>query len=239
MKTISLQKCFDDINKIEFQLLKKDKPTITSSQCLVRVASCGINSIDILGVLGRFKQSLPRILGHEFAGTIVDGSVEHIGKQVWGIYSGSHAEYITMPTNSCFEIPNNLDLLTAGAQPFPFLAAYSILTKASLSAEDLIYFDEHEDAITMAAKQICAWKKWPITNCNEESTVLFDSHEYFHCGINAGLLNELGIAFACKQLQPLRLCETIFSVEEATRAYQYAAENLQRRVILNFAREYC
>lgn len=58
---------------------------MNNNECLIKVASSGINPSDALAATGYFKHAnLPRIPGRDFAGTVVEGPMQHLilGKQL-------------------------------------------------------------------------------------------------------------------------------------------------------------
>ena len=58
-------------------------PAIEPGEVLVRVEASGINPSDIASVEGRFSGSvLPRVVGRDFAGKIVDGPADLLGTEV-------------------------------------------------------------------------------------------------------------------------------------------------------------
>ena len=108
-------------------------PKRGSGEALIRVEAAGVNPSDIGIVLGRFPQlTLPRILGRDFAGVVVDGPAELIGKPMWGTgggelgltRDGAHAELIAMPSNAIAPRPSQLSAEAASAIGTPALTAW-------------------------------------------------------------------------------------------------------------------
>lgn len=56
-------------------------PSLTQGEVLVKVAACGVNRIDVWARSGRYKTSLPHVLGTDFAGEVVEAGpgVEGVG----------------------------------------------------------------------------------------------------------------------------------------------------------------
>lgn len=108
-------------------------PSIGADDVLVRVEASGINPSDVVNVEGRFANSvLPRIVGRDFAGTVVKGPAELIGTEVWGsggdlgiTRDGTHAEYLALPRQAAARRPKNLSVEKAAAVGVPFIAAFS------------------------------------------------------------------------------------------------------------------
>jgi NADPH2:quinone reductase len=113
------------------------KPSITGDQVLVKIEASGINPSDIVSVEGRFPGSvLPRIVGRDFAGKVVEGPSEVIGTEVWGTggdlgvsRNGTHAEYVAIPVQAVARRPKNLSAEEAAAVGVPFVTAFSALVR--------------------------------------------------------------------------------------------------------------
>lgn len=166
MKALYLTQHFKDANSINITTQEKENPVFSNNQCLIKVKSSGINPSDALGTLGYFPHaSLPRIPGRDFAGTIVEGRADLIGKHVWGSgggaginFDGTHAEYLVLADDAIAEIPNNLDLTLAGAQPLPYITAYfSLVTRAKIKKGESIGVIGALGQVGSAAMSICKW----------------------------------------------------------------------------------
>lgn len=68
----------------DFQLSETPLPDLEPHEALVKIAGCGVCHTDLsfwhYGV--KTKQELPLTLGHEISGTVVEGPVEWVGKNV-------------------------------------------------------------------------------------------------------------------------------------------------------------
>ncbi len=59
-------------------------PAPAVGEAVVRVEAAGVNPSDVKNVAGAFASTtLPRVPGREFAGTVVDGPAELVGRRVW------------------------------------------------------------------------------------------------------------------------------------------------------------
>jgi NADPH:quinone reductase len=111
------------------------KPSIGSNEVLVKVEASAINPSDIVSVEGRFPGSvLPRIVGRDFAGAVVEGPAALIGTEVWGTggdlgvsRDGTHAEYVVIPVQAVSRRPKNLSAEEASAVGVPFVTAFSAM----------------------------------------------------------------------------------------------------------------
>lgn len=74
MKALYVNQHVKDSGAIKIDLIEKPIPIITKNECLIKVASSGINPSDALAVMGYFKHAMtPRIPGRDFSGTVVAG----------------------------------------------------------------------------------------------------------------------------------------------------------------------
>lgn len=168
MKTLFIKSHAKQISEIKIDLAQRPLPKIRKGECLIKVSSSGINPSDALSVMGYFKEArLPRIPGRDFSGIVIDGSQNWIGKFVWGTggaagisSDGTNAEYIKLTENEIAEVPNNLDLLVAGAQPLPYVTAYySLAKRAKINEGDTVLVVGALGQVGRAAMSICHWKK--------------------------------------------------------------------------------
>jgi NADPH:quinone reductase len=98
---------------------------------VVEVAAAGVNPSDVKATLGIMPKAVfPRTPGRDFAGTVVAGPAQWLGRQVWGsggdlgiTRDGSHARHLALPVEALFEKPANLSLLQAAAIGVPFVTA--------------------------------------------------------------------------------------------------------------------
>jgi NADPH:quinone reductase-like Zn-dependent oxidoreductase len=89
-------------------------------------------------VNGRFHvTTLPRIVGRDFAGTVVEGPRDLVDVPVWGsggdigfTRDGAHAEFINIAAAAVSRRPQNLSAEEAAAVGVPFVTAWSALDLA-------------------------------------------------------------------------------------------------------------
>jgi NADPH:quinone reductase-like Zn-dependent oxidoreductase len=107
-------------------------PTLQAGEALVRVRSAGVNPSDVKAALGIMPQAVfPRIPGRDFAGVVMEGPSDWIGKEVWGsggdigiTRNGSHGAWLVLPQAALREKPQNLSFEEAGSVGVPFITAY-------------------------------------------------------------------------------------------------------------------
>lgn len=166
-KALYLTQHFKTPAEIQFAITERPKPKIGKGQCLVQVHSSGINMSDALGAVGYFSHAkLPRIPGRDFAGVIVEGRPDLIGKKVWGTggamglsFDGAHAEFLVIPEEAIAFIPKNLSLMQAGAQTLPYVTAYySLMKRARVKAGEKVLVIGPLGQVGHAAMWLCFWK---------------------------------------------------------------------------------
>ncbi len=104
----------------------------------IEIEAAGVNPSDAGVALGRFpKVTLPRILGRDFAGTVVEGPGNLLGTPVWGsgggelgmTRDGSHAEHLIIPVSAAIRRPSHLSAEEAAVAGVPFITAWSALVE--------------------------------------------------------------------------------------------------------------
>ena len=114
------------------RIVEQAPPPIAAGQALVQVKSAGINPSDVKAALGLMPQAVwPRTPGRDYAGVVVQGPSEWIGKEVWGsggdvgiTRDGSHASWLVLPVSALCEKPKRLSFDEAGSVGVPFVTAY-------------------------------------------------------------------------------------------------------------------
>ena len=128
----------------------------------VRVEAAGINPSDIGNVNGKFPVTkLPRVVGRDFAGTVVEGPADLVGMAIWGsggdigfTRDGSHAEFINIPAAAATRRPRNLSAEEAASLGVPLLAAWSALDLARLESGEWVIISGASGAVGNAAIEL-------------------------------------------------------------------------------------
>src|SRR5580698_6877828 len=105
----------------ELGLQEIPMPVPAPGEVLVQVKAAAINPSDIKNVLGKMHETtVPRIPGRDFAGIVVEGPADLVGKSVFGSggglgfhRDGTHAQYVTLPANGVLPLPSNLNFAQA------------------------------------------------------------------------------------------------------------------------------
>ncbi len=144
------------------KLVEMVLPPLRSGEVRVRVQAAGINPSDLVNARGGFHSTtLPRIIGRDFAGQIVEGPAELIGLEVWGSggdiglsRDGAHAEMIDIPIAGVSERPKNLSAGEAAAVGVPFVTAYTALDHARQASGEWVIVTGAAGAVGSAAVEL-------------------------------------------------------------------------------------
>ena len=124
------------------ELKIEDMPALIPSrdELLVRVTAASVNPSDVKNVQGFMHQTrLPRTPGRDFAGTVVAGQKDMIGKEIWGTggdlgftRDGSHAQELLIPAAAAALRPEKLSAQSAACSGVTFVTAAYGLREANL-----------------------------------------------------------------------------------------------------------
>ena len=143
MQAIRVFEQAPDIGALHLDLQHLDVPRPGPGQLVVEVKSAGVNPSDVKATLGMMPHAVwPRTPGRDYAGVVIDGPREWIGREVWGSggelgirRDGTHASHLVVDVAAVREKPNGIPLLEAGAVGVPFITAYEGLRRAGLPTE--------------------------------------------------------------------------------------------------------
>jgi NADPH2:quinone reductase len=128
----------------------------------VKVEAAGINPSDLGNIRGLFPDTrLPRVVGRDFAGQIIEGPGHLIGQKVWGsggdigfTRDGAHAEFIALPADAAPLRPANLSAEQAAVVGVPFSTAYVALETARLVPGEWVLVSGAAGAVGSAALEL-------------------------------------------------------------------------------------
>jgi NADPH2:quinone reductase len=137
-------------------------PTPGPSQLLLKLTASLINPSDILNSNGVFLlTSFPRIPGRDFAGVVVSEGPRS-GERVFGTsgnvlsfsQDGSHAEYMLVPSDAVFKIPEGMSDIEAASVGVPFTASLLALTRAGAKEGETVMVIGASGAVGSAGVQV-------------------------------------------------------------------------------------
>jgi NADPH2:quinone reductase len=138
-------------------------PEPRGDEVLVAIKAASINPSDVKNVAGVMHgTTLPRIPGRDFAGTVVKGAGDLMGREVWGTggdigftRDGSHAEYILLPRTAVTLKPAALSMEAAGTTALVFVTAWAAMaTAAGVSSGETALIIGAAGGVGSAAVQI-------------------------------------------------------------------------------------
>ena len=114
-------------------------PRPAAGEVLVQVKAAAINPSDIKNVQGKIRgTTVPRTPGRDFAGIVVEGPKELMGKSVFGSggnlgfgRDGSHAEFLTVPARAVLPLPQNATLEQGAGIGVSYMTAWAALVNAA------------------------------------------------------------------------------------------------------------
>jgi NADPH2:quinone reductase len=152
---------FGDPKQLKVEEVPTPEPR--GDEVLVAVKAASINPSDVKNVAGAMHgTTLPRIPGRDFAGTVVKGASELIGREVWGTggdigftRDGSHAEYILLPKTAITLKPATLSMEAAATAGLVFVTAWAaMVTAAGVSSGETALIIGAAGGVGSAAVQI-------------------------------------------------------------------------------------
>lgn len=140
-------------------------PPLRPGELRVQIEAAAVNPSDVASAEGKFPDSpLPRVLGRDFAGRVVEGPAEWRDSDVWGsggdlgiTRDGTHAEQVVLPIDGVARRPRNLSVEAAAAAGVPFVTAWAALVDAgALATDDWVIVSGAAGAVGGAAIEIAA-----------------------------------------------------------------------------------
>ena len=129
------------------RLVPADRPAPASGEAVIEVHASGVNPSDVKAVLGGMPHAVwPRTPGRDYAGVVIRGPKDLLGREVWGSggelgisRDGAHARYLVVSAASVREKPRALSVLEAGSLGVPFITAFEGLREAgSVQKDDVV-----------------------------------------------------------------------------------------------------
>jgi NADPH2:quinone reductase len=144
-----------------------DRPVVDKDHAMVEVRAAPINPSDVKNAAGLMSQTtLPRTPGRDFAGVVVDGPAEWLGKNVWGsggqfgfTHDGSHAEYLQVPLGALTLKPATLDFVAAASVGVPFTIAWlGLIDYANARSGETVVVIGASGSVGQAVCQLARWR---------------------------------------------------------------------------------
>jgi NADPH2:quinone reductase len=120
------------LDDLKLDIAEQREPAAQPGFAVVRIGAAAVNPSDVKASLGLMPQAVwPRTPGRDFAGLVVAGPTEWVGREVYGsggdigiTRDGSHARFLTLPVAALRDRPRSISMDEAGAVGVPFVTAY-------------------------------------------------------------------------------------------------------------------
>lgn len=131
-RAVRVQQKAADLDALKLDFADQPEPAAQPGFAVVRVGAAAVNPSDVKASLGLMPQAVwPRTPGRDFAGVVVAGPTEWVGREVYGsggdigiTRDGSHARFLLLPVAALRDRPRSISMDEAGAVGVPFVTAY-------------------------------------------------------------------------------------------------------------------
>jgi NADPH:quinone reductase-like Zn-dependent oxidoreductase len=163
MQRLQVARQAASIDELDLRLETCDPPAVAAGEILVEIRAAGVNRSDVAAALGRMPQAAwPRTPGRDWAGVVVEGAADLIGREVFGAggdlgitRDGTHATHLVLPRKAAVEKPATLTLQEAGALGVPFITALEGFRRAGMpKSGDIVLVMAANGMVGQAAAQI-------------------------------------------------------------------------------------
>jgi NADPH2:quinone reductase len=137
-----------------------------AGQVLVEVKAAAVNPSDVKAATGLMPYAVfPRTSGRDYAGIVVDGAADWIGREVFGSSGdlgirrdGSHATHLAVEADAAVEKPKNMTWDEAAGIGVPFVTAMEGFRRAGKpTRDDTVLVMGVNGKVGQAAVQIASW----------------------------------------------------------------------------------
>ena len=138
-----------------------------AGELLIEVKAAAVNPSDVKAATGLMPYAVfPRTPGRDYAGVVIDGPAEWIGREVFGSSGdlgirrdGTHATHLTVESDAVVEKPASISWEEAAGIGVPFVTAMEGLRRAGLPNEDeTVLAMGVNGKVGQAAVQIATWR---------------------------------------------------------------------------------
>ncbi len=137
-----------------------------ANELLIEVKAAAVNPSDVKAATGLMPYAVfPRTSGRDYAGFVIDGPADWIGREVFGSSGdlgirrdGSHATHLVVETEAVVEKPRNISWEEAAGIGVPFVTAMEGLRRAGMpKAGETVLVMGVNGKVGQAAVQIASW----------------------------------------------------------------------------------
>jgi NADPH:quinone reductase len=147
--------------------LEKRSMVRAEDEVVVQIKAAGVNPSDVKAATGLMPYAVfPRTPGRDFAGVVIEGPSDWIGKPVFGTSGdlgirrdGTHATHLVVETAALVEKPSCLSMEEAAAIGVPFVTALEGFRRSGMPGPgDQVLIMGVNGKVGQAAAQIAAWR---------------------------------------------------------------------------------
>ena len=147
---------------IEKQILRRGAKDV-----IVEVKAAGVNPSDVKAATGLMPYAVfPRTPGRDFAGIVVDGPSEWLGREAFGSSGdlgirrdGTHATHLVVEAAALVEKPGNISMDEAAGIGVPFVTAIEGFRRAGMpGARETVLVMGLNGKVGQAATQLASWR---------------------------------------------------------------------------------
>jgi NADPH2:quinone reductase len=137
-----------------------------ANEVLIEVKAAAVNPSDVKAATGMMPYAVfPRTPGRDYAGIVIDGPADTIGREVFGSSGdlgirrdGTHATHLVVEADAVVEKPKNLSWEEAAGIGVPFVTAMEGFRRASVPKKDeTVLVMGVNGKVGQAAVQIASW----------------------------------------------------------------------------------
>ena len=148
-------------------VVEKRLLTRRSGDVIIEIKAAGVNPSDVKAATGLMPYAVfPRTPGRDYAGVVVDGRSEWIGREVFGSSGdlgirrdGTHATHVVVEAAALVEKPGNLSMQEAAGVGVPFVTAIEGFRRAGMpTANETVLVLGLNGKVGQAAVQLATWQ---------------------------------------------------------------------------------
>jgi NADPH2:quinone reductase len=138
-----------------------------SQDVIVEIKAAGVNPSDVKAATGLMPYAVfPRTPGRDFAGIVVDGPSEWLGREVFGSSGdlgirrdGTHGTHLVVEAAALVEKPGSISMDEAAGIGVPFVTAIEGFRRAGMpGAQETVLVMGLNGKVGQAAAQLASWR---------------------------------------------------------------------------------
>ncbi|HLI98183.1 MAG TPA: zinc-binding alcohol dehydrogenase family protein [Bradyrhizobium sp.] len=147
--------------------IEKRSLSRADNQVLIEVKAAAVNPSDVKAATGLMAYAVfPRTSGRDYAGVVIDGPPDMIGREVFGSSGdlgirrdGTHATHLAVEADAIVDKPKGLSWEAAAGIGVPFVTAIEGFRRAGMpKSGDIVLVMGVNGKVGQAAVQIASWR---------------------------------------------------------------------------------